>query len=251
MNYSKKNQNNGLRWLIASWVFFLAIGVTVGAVTVNIVKNREPPPEPEEVLWNIETHENGYCEGYCDEIICPFFNGYPERQPLYGTRDGRMFTDGGEMSMDWSAGDLNFKPLATSLSERTQEFIFYLSYGYYIDFPFVMGLIKAESTFRTHIISETNDYGLMQINIRNHDWLNERFGIDDLLDPEQNIRAGLFILRTLFEKYDDPAKVLMAYNMGEHGANLLWEQGVFDTNYTRRVMTYAEEFRRELESDED
>jgi len=220
MNYSKKKPNKGLRWLIASWIFFFVIGATVGAVTVNIIK--KPPSISEST----------------------------DPQPMYGTRDGRVFTDGGEMSMDWGGDELEFKPLDVPLDEGTQEFIFYLSYGYYIDFPFVMGLIKNESTFRTDIISKTKDYGLMQINICNHKKLEERLGIDDFLDPTQNIRAGLYILRTLFEKYDDPAKVLMAYNMGESGAKVLWDKGIYETSYTRKVLTYANQFERELESNE-
>ena len=42
--------------------------------------------------------------------------------------------------------------------------------------------------------------------------------------------------RQQFEKYDDPHRVLMAYNMGEYGASVLWEQGVFESNYSRKVL---------------
>ena len=228
MNYSKKrtHKNNGLRWLIASWVFFFVIGAVAGAVTVNIIKKSPEPPKVETT-----TPANDF-------------------EPLYGTRDGRVFTDEAEMSRDWSGGELDFKPLDVPLCETVQEFIFYLSYGYYIDFPFVMGLIMTESSFRTHVISKTHDYGLMQINRVNHKWLEERHGITDFLDPYENVKAGLYILRTLFEKYDDPAKVLMAYHMGETGAGRLWEKGIFETSYTRKVLTYAENYRRELENNE-
>lgn len=75
-----------------------------------------------------------------------------------------------------------------------------------------------------------------------------RLGLTDMTNPYQNIRAGLYILRRLFEKYDDPAKVLMAYNMGEYGASVLWEQGVFETTFTRRVLTTADEFATEIEN---
>lgn len=223
MNYSRKQKQkiNGLRWLIASWIFFFVIGAIVGAVTVNIIKK---PPKPSTVETAIQPLE-----------------------PPYGTRDGRVFTDNAEMSRDWNGGELDFKPLDVPLAESTQEFIFYLSYGYYIDFPFVMGLIQQESSFNTKEISETNDFGLMQINKCNHQWLSEQLGITDFLDPEQNIRAGLYILRTLFEKYDDPAKVLMVYNMGETGAKRLWDKGIFETNYTRKVLTYAEKFKEGIE----
>ncbi len=226
MNYSKK-LNRRIRFLIASWVVLFTIGGAVGAVTMAIVNKSPPEPVIEAATETAEAS--------------------PE--PLYGTRDGRVFTDNPEMSRDW-AGVLEFTPLDVPLAESTQEFIFYLSYGYYIDFPFVMGLIQAESSFRPDIISGTNDFGLMQINKVNHQWLQEQLGITDFLDPEQNIQAGLYILRTLFEKYDDPAKVLMAYNMGESGAKRLWEQGIFETNYSRKVLTNAEEIKERMESNE-
>lgn len=53
-------------------------------------------------------------------------------------------------------------------------------------------------------------------------------------DPYQNIRAGVFVLRKLFERYQDTNMVLMAYNMGEDGADRLWEKGIYSTDYTER-----------------
>lgn len=164
----------------------------------------------------------------------------------YGTRDGRSFT-GGEISLDWAADD-KFAPLDCALPEELQEFTYYLSKGYYIDFSFVMGLMYCESGFRTEIVSGTNDYGLMQINVCNHKWLAEDLGLTDMTNPYQNIRAGLYILRRLFEKYDDPAKVCMAYNMGERGASMLWEQGVDETAYSKKVLAAADEFKVKIEN---
>lgn len=164
----------------------------------------------------------------------------------YGTFDGRIFDS--EMSMDWSSGaELGFVPLNVNMDEELQEFIYCLSYGYNIDFPFVMGLIQKESTFKPNVISKTNDYGLMQINTVNHEWLSEKFGFTDYLDPYQNTRAGLYILRKLFEKYEDPSKVLMAYNLGETGAKRLWDKGIFETNYSSSVLANAAAFTAEIE----
>ena len=214
-------KNKAFRALVCSWIIVFVVGIIGGTAFGKFTSRNQPPPmsEPEA---ETETEES---------------------RPPYGTRDGRVFTDGGEMSMDWGGDELEFTPYDIPLDADIQEFIFYLSYGYYIDFPFVMGLIQAESSFKTDIISKTNDYGLMQINKQNHGWLSERLGLDNMLDPVQNVRAGLYILRTLFEKYDDPVMVLMAYNMGEYGAGRLWERGVYETSYTRKVMKYADAFR--------
>ena len=76
----------------------------------------------------------------------------------------------------------------------------------------------------------------MQINTVNHEWLQEKLGITDFLDPYQNTRSGIYILRTLFEKYQDTAKVLMAYNMGEDGAKKLWDKGIYDTSTHKKSL---------------
>ena len=110
-----------------------------------------------------------------------------------------------------------------------------------------MALIQHETNFEAGAISSTDDYGLMQINSVNHTYLAEELGITDFLDPYENVKAGMFILRKLFEKYDTPEKVLMAYNMGETGAARLWEQGIFEVNYSKEVLQKQAEYAAEIE----
>jgi hypothetical protein len=38
----------------------------------------------------------------------------------------------------------------------------------------------------------------------------------------------------------------MAYNMGEYGASVLWEQGVVETSYSRKILARANEFETEM-----
>lgn len=151
-------------------------------------------------------------------------------------------------TLDWSSGsDSEYIPLQIELDEDVQHFIYDLSYACNIDYSFVMGLIQTESNFKSDAISPTNDYGLMQINIKNHEWLTEKFGFTNYLDPYQNTSAGIYVLRKLFEKYEDPSKVLMAYNMGETGAKKLWDKGIFETGYSVSVLENAAAFTAEIE----
>ena len=163
----------------------------------------------------------------------------------YGAYDGRVFTS--EISMDWSGDEYDFIPLNCKLDKETQEFTFYLCKGYDIDWTLVMALMQKESSFRSDIISSTDDYGLMQINKCNHEWLEETIGVTDFLNKEQNIRAGVFVLRKLFEEYTDPNLVLMAYNMGSNGAEKLWNKGIYSTPYVDEILTYQAEFEKQLE----
>jgi uncharacterized protein YneF (UPF0154 family) len=167
---------------------------------------------------------------------------------VYGAYDDRSSIR--EVNVDWNT-DLGFIPLDVSMDVEHQQFVFYICDAYNIDFSLVMALIKHESDFKQDVISKTNDYGYMQINVKNHEWLTETLGVSEFLDPYENIRSGMFILRKLFEKYNDSVMVLMAYNMGEPSAKKLWGQNIFDTNYTETVLKYQSQFMRQLKGEAD
>lgn len=210
-------------WVIVAVIFLLVGGVSGYALKTHITAKDEPN---EETQGNIQV----------------------DTEPLvFGQYDDRIFTT--EMSLDWGVGDLDFTPLDCAMPEEQQEFVYYLCSGYNLDFTLVMALIQHESGFDPNVISNTNDYGYMQINAINHDWLTETIGVTDYTDPYQNIRAGVFVLRKLFERYQDTDMVLMAYNMGENGASRLWEKGIFETDYTQSILTIQEQFNDQLEGD--
>ena len=131
------------------------------------------------------------------------------------------------------------------LDDATQQMILDKCEEYGVDFAFTMALIFKESSFRPDADSGSS-VGLMQINRCNHAWLSEELGLTDFFDPEQNVTAGLYMLRQLFEKYDDPHQVLMAYNMGEAGARKFWNDGVFSSKYSEGVMQTAGAYQEEI-----
>ena len=226
MNYSRNLRRTAMaKRIIASWVivaviFLLIGGVSGYALKTHITAKDEPK---EETQGNVQV----------------------DKEPLvFGQYDDRIFTT--EMSLDWGVGDLDFTPLDCNMPEEQQEFLFYLCAGYNIDFTLAMAVIQHESSFRADVVSG-KDYGLMQINTINHEWLTETIGVTDFTDPYENMRAGCFILRKLFERYQEPELVLMCYNMGETGAGRLWDKGVFSTNYTQKVLTYQHQFNEQLE----
>ena len=198
----------------------LLIGAIIGSVIAGIsTKNKQTTSEKNEYIMQQVNH--------------------------YGAYDGRVFTS--EISMDWSGDEYDFIPLDCKLDKATQQFTFYLCKGYDIDWTLVMALMQKESSFRSDIISPTEDYGLMQINKMNHEWLTDTIGVTDYLDKEQNIRAGVFVLRKLFEEYTDPNLVLMAYNIGADGAETLWNKGIYTTPYVDDILTYQAEFNKQIE----
>lgn len=116
------------------------------------------------------------------------------------------------------------------LSNELQEYIHTLCEEHNLAYSFIIALIETESNFNSDIVSATDDYGLMQINACNH---RDDF---DYLDPYDNVTMGIEMLSDLAEKYSDVESVLMAYNLGEAGAVNLWNQGIYSTDYTTKVL---------------
>lgn len=124
------------------------------------------------------------------------------------------------------------------LDAALQEHIYNLCVDYCIPehYELVLALIWQESNFDASVVSSTGDYGLMQINTINHDWLSEELGVDDFLNPEQNVHAGVYVLAKLIHKHGDVGKALMSYNMGERGAASYWSAGIYTSTYSDSVI---------------
>ena len=93
-----------------------------------------------------------------------------------------------------------------------------------VDASLIAAVIYAESRFRDQT-SEAGARGLMQITPEAANEIERlsggsTFNLDDLSDPEINIRYGTFLLRELLERYDgDEAAALAAYNAGPANAD--------------------------------
>ena len=122
-----------------------------------------------------------------------------------------------------------------NLSEDIQDYLFAECEKRDVDAVLVLALIKTESNFTADIVSGTNDYGLMQINAVNHSWLQEKLGTLDFLDAKDNIKAGVYMLSRL--EPQDVNQKLMVYNMGGAQAKVLWDSGVYNTEYTDIVIS--------------
>lgn len=123
------------------------------------------------------------------------------------------------------------------LSEELQQYTYTMCSYYGVEglYETVLAIMWQESSFVPTKVSKTDDYGLMQINKCNHEYLKENLGLVDMLDEFDNIEGGVYILSTLFEKYEDIDKVLMAYNMGPGGAASAWRRGHYTSAYSLSV----------------
>jgi len=122
------------------------------------------------------------------------------------------------------------------LSDNVQEYLFEQCKLKGVPMTLSLAVIWTESTYQEALISATNDYGLMQINRSNHGWLSRDLGINNFLDPYENIEAGVHMLGMYLSKYGSSHRALMAYHLGEGGASTEWNAGNYSSNYSNLVV---------------
>lgn len=124
------------------------------------------------------------------------------------------------------------------LDESIQDYIWSACELYEITdyYSLIIALIVKESQCDASAISATNDYGLMQINKGNHSYLHNKLGTYDMLNPYQNVHAGVYMFANLLHKYGDVSKALMCYNMGEGNAEKLFSKGIYESEYSKDII---------------
>lgn len=127
-------------------------------------------------------------------------------------------------------------PLDAGLQKYTFDTC--VKYGIEKHYELVLAIMWRESNFDTNAVSSTNDYGIMQINACNHKALKKKLKFVDIMEPENNIEAGIYLISRMLKKYDRH-EALMAYNMGEAGARRQWRRGNYTSRYSRDIIDKA------------
>lgn len=121
-----------------------------------------------------------------------------------------------------------------ALSKDLQEYTFVQCIKYDVDPILAFAVMKVESGYNENAVSESGDYGIMQINESNYEWLSKEFGNIDLLNAEDNIKCGVYMLSRI--KPEDVHQKLMVYNLGGSQAKAMWSNGTYNTKYTNKVV---------------
>lgn len=128
------------------------------------------------------------------------------------------------------------------LSDSLQRYIYEICADENVPVTLVMAMIEHESGFDPEAVSPTEDYGLMQINAVNHEWLKEEYRCADMMNPYQNVFCGISIISSYIDKYGELDKALMAYNMGNYGAQKAWKNGVTSIAYSEEILSLMKEY---------
>jgi soluble lytic murein transglycosylase len=103
--------------------------------------------------------------------------------------------------------------------------------NYDLDPALLAAVVYQESKFHADARSDSGAIGLMQLLPATAEGIalhtgGSRFRVDDLYDPEINVRYGAWYLRHLLEKYGDERTALAAYNAGQDNVDRWRAQGL-------------------------
>ena len=123
---------------------------------------------------------------------------------------------------DNANGELSVEPIAhvrcmglspQAVARRAKKFeslILSLAIEYDVSASLIKAVVTTESCFNTKAVSPVGAQGLMQLMPNTANWLK----VNDLNNPEQNLRAGVRYLAYLKGKFNSRDLVLAAYNAG-------------------------------------
>lgn len=118
-----------------------------------------------------------------------------------------------------------------------------------IDPALIRAVIMAESAYNPKAVSRSGAMGLMQLMPRTA----RALGVQDTFNPEHNINGGVKYLRQMLDRFNGDIKLaLAAYNAGSRYVKKYRGIPPFKEtrNYIKKVLTYYEAYRKEVNIDE-
>jgi membrane-bound lytic murein transglycosylase F len=136
------------------------------------------------------------------------------------------FLEKGQKEAEFAGGNQQNSAPINGLFEASQpprnytDLVKKYSERYHLDWPLVLAVMKQESRFDREAVSYAGAYGLMQIMPVTQSEIVDKLGVADAATPRNNIRAGVYHLRSMFRSFprasglDKVELALAAYNAG-------------------------------------
>ena len=141
----KKRHGGIRRWLVRNSLSLALIGIILLSMTVGAIGCLAFLPKPQDTSTPKTKTDVSTATVMQPDITSPSLEPVPEPQVFY---------------------------FDIPLSEELQDYIREKCSEYEVPMELVIALIDKESSFRSDVVSTTNDYGFMQINQCNHEWLS-------------------------------------------------------------------------------
>lgn len=128
------------------------------------------------------------------------------------------------------------------LEEDLQLFIIQSCEEHHIEPSIIIAVIERESSYRESVIGDNGQaFGLMQVWPKWHRDRMDKYGVNDLLDPFQNVTVGMDYLFELLDEGKGLEWALAAYNQGPDEADLGLGFG-----YAAEVLTIKENLKERV-----
>lgn len=133
----------------------------------------------------------------------------------------------------------NYGVISTTLvPQNIQDMVIPYAKMYAIDPLIIYAIIKAESNFNPSVKSHANCYGLMQLGLPTAQDVDPSVSVQDLFDPNNNIRIGTIFMKYCLMKYpNNLGYAVSAYNAGL-GSVQRWVKA--NPNFTINDIPYKE-----------
>ena len=113
-----------------------------------------------------------------------------------------------------------------------------------VDPLLIKAIMKVESNFKVYAVSRKGARGLMQLMPHTA----KKLGVEDIYDPEENLRAGVMYLKKMLEKFKgDMVLALAAYNAGPLVVSRYKNIPPYQETriYVRKVLEYYRKYKGE------
>lgn len=113
--------------------------------------------------------------------------------------------------------------------------------AHHVEVALVKAVMHAESGFNPNAVSPKGASGLMQLMPETA----ERYGVEDIFDPVQNVQGGVRYLKDLMVMFKDNHRlVVAAYNAGENAVRRHNGIPPYDEtrDYVRKVMSFKKQY---------
>ncbi len=116
-----------------------------------------------------------------------------------------------------------------------RDLVFATAQEHKIDPYLVFAIIRAESKYQTTAESPVGARGLMQIMPETAEWIAQQnniedFKLEELHDPEINIKFGSWYIANLMQEYQELPLAVAAYNAGRGKVGSWIEENIWDGN---------------------
>ena len=145
------------------------------------------------------------------------------------------------------------------LTYEQQKFVADISEEFGLSFELIISMMKIESNYQTDLISETNDFGIMQLNSKNHEFFAKLSGLEtyDVMDFYDNVTMAInylaylrdnLIKQGITNQEDLIIYLLNSYNMGEMGfKKYIKRTGLLTRVYDQRILEYKGQLEQSLD----